>query len=210
MYFHGGNEYNPFPSPMKVELYRHFIELGAEAVIAMHTHCPQGYEMYEGKPIIYSMGNFFFPRGYANYKSWYYGYMTELEISDNGISMEIYPYTFDSDKITILKGDEKDKFMKYIEYISEPISDEAEIEKWFDVWCTTQPFYPNALAKYEEKFLAGGNNGEKAFLSAKNLFNCEAHNEVCRRSLNMAYDGRTDEAKKRADLIRKLQDMEII
>ena len=24
VYFHGGNEYNPFPSPGKVELYRHF------------------------------------------------------------------------------------------------------------------------------------------------------------------------------------------
>ena len=61
VYFHGGNEYNPFPSPGKVALYRHFIDLGARAVIAMHTHCPQGYEWYEGCPIVYSMGNFFFP-----------------------------------------------------------------------------------------------------------------------------------------------------
>lgn len=43
-YFHGGNERSPFPSPGKVELYRHFIDLGAEAVISMHTHCPQAYE----------------------------------------------------------------------------------------------------------------------------------------------------------------------
>ena len=40
----------------KTELYRHFIDIGAAAVIAMHTHCPQGYEIYNGAPIVYSKG----------------------------------------------------------------------------------------------------------------------------------------------------------
>lgn len=210
IYFHGGNEHNPFPSPMKVELYRHFIDLGAEAVIAMHTHCPQGYEFYEGKPIIYSMGNFFFPRGFSSLKSWYYGYMTELEITENEISVTVHPYSFDDDKIYVLKGEDKEHFMKYLECISAPISDERAIEEWFDVWCTTQPFYPNKFVDYDESFIESGNNDKIAFLQAKNMFNCEAHNEVCRRTFNMAYDGRTDEAKKKAELIRKLQYMEII
>lgn len=68
-----------------MELYRHFIDLGAEAVIAMHTHCPQGYEFYNGKPIVYSMGNFFFPHKKDKEKSWYHGYMSELDISRDGI-----------------------------------------------------------------------------------------------------------------------------
>ena len=210
IYFHGGNEHNPFPSPMKTELYRHFIDIGAEAVIAMHTHCPQGYEYYNEKPIIYSMGNFFFPHGFSDLKSWYAGYMTEMDIDDENVSVAIHPYTFDDDKINVLKGTEKEQFLKYIECISKPLSDEAEIEKWFEAWCTTQPFYPNKFVGYKEEFLNGGNNDKIDFLQAKNMFNCEAHNEVCRVSFNMAYDGRVEEAKKRAPLIRKLQDMEII
>lgn len=60
VYFHGGNENNPFPSPKKNDWYRLWTRLGADAVIAMHTHCPQGHEIYEGKPIVYSMGEFLF------------------------------------------------------------------------------------------------------------------------------------------------------
>ena len=70
-----------FPSPAKTELYRHFVDLGARAVIAMHTHCPQGYEIYNGCPIIYSMGNFFFPLTRNRISTWDIGYMTMLDIT---------------------------------------------------------------------------------------------------------------------------------
>ncbi|SDB40811.1 poly-gamma-glutamate synthesis protein (capsule biosynthesis protein) [Pseudobutyrivibrio sp. YE44] len=37
-----------------------FIDAGADAVIGMHSHCLQPIEMYNGKPIFYSLGNFIF------------------------------------------------------------------------------------------------------------------------------------------------------
>ncbi|WP_458458891.1 CapA family protein [Pseudobutyrivibrio sp.] len=36
------------------------IDAGADAVIGMHSHCLQPVEMYNGKPIFYSLGNFIF------------------------------------------------------------------------------------------------------------------------------------------------------
>jgi poly-gamma-glutamate synthesis protein (capsule biosynthesis protein) len=36
------------------------IDAGADAVIGMHSHCLQPIEMYNGKPIFYSLGNFIF------------------------------------------------------------------------------------------------------------------------------------------------------
>ena len=36
------------------------IDAGADAVIGAHPHILQGIEYYEGKPIIYSLGNFWF------------------------------------------------------------------------------------------------------------------------------------------------------
>lgn len=206
VYFHGGNETNPIPSPMKVELYRHFIDIGAEAVIAMHTHCPQGYEMYNGKPIVYSMGNFFFPANRSALKSWNYGYMAMVDFTKDGTSLEIFPYRFDYEGHYILEGEEKEHFLKYIEVLNKTFEDEEELQKWFDAWCTTQLHYANALTSYKEEILTSNVQSENT--RAKNVFNCEAHNEVVRNILNMAYECRFEEAKERVPLIKKLQEIE--
>lgn len=58
---HGGNEYNPIPSPRMRKLYSAFARAGASAVVNIHTHCPQGIELVENVPIVYCPGNFFFP-----------------------------------------------------------------------------------------------------------------------------------------------------
>lgn len=36
------------------------MDAGADAVIGAHSHCLQGMEYYNGKPILYSLGNFWF------------------------------------------------------------------------------------------------------------------------------------------------------
>lgn len=48
---HGGHEYYQLPSPRMQEVYRFFIDIGADAVINHHQHCYSGYEIYKGKPI---------------------------------------------------------------------------------------------------------------------------------------------------------------
>ncbi len=208
VYFHGGNEYNPFPSPGKTDLYRHFIEIGAEAVIAMHTHCPQGYEMYEGKPIVYSMGNFFFPLSkQSRLKVWNYGYMTELHITDDAVSMEVHPYTFNLDGITVFEGEEKAAFMKYLACLCAPIGDPAEIQAWFDSWCLTSS-YSYIIGNYKQEMFADGN--ADAIKAIKNIFGCEAHNELVRNTMFMIYEGHVESAKARLPLIEKLQNLEII
>ncbi|MBR3761258.1 MAG: CapA family protein [Lachnospiraceae bacterium] len=204
IYFHGGNEGNPFPSPGKVELYRHFIELGAEAVIAMHTHCPQGYEYYQGKPIVYSMGNFFFPRAEQN-KSWFYGYMSELEFTENGVHLEIHPYKFDFEKLTVLKGEEKERFLKYMQCLCEPLCDVKKLQQLFDSWCLTQG-YAVLLTRYREELFEDGHAFEVRGL--KNLFNCEAHNELMKNTFMMLFESRVEAARPGIEQIKSLQNME--
>ncbi len=41
-------------------LARAFVDAGADAIIGGHTHCLQGFEIMDGVPIIYSLGNFWF------------------------------------------------------------------------------------------------------------------------------------------------------
>ena len=62
-YFHWGYELEEYPLPKDRELARAAIDAGACAVIGCHSHCVQGIELYKGKPIVYGLGNFFFPEG---------------------------------------------------------------------------------------------------------------------------------------------------
>lgn len=204
IYFHGGNEINPFPSPGKVELYRHFVDLGAEAVIAMHTHCPQGYEYYKEKPIVYSMGNFYFPRSAQRKKTWDYGYLSELEITEHETKLHIYPYKFDFAKVSILQGDEKACFLRYMECLCEPLKDDEKIQRLFDSWCMTQG-YIHTLEQYKKEYFADGFSEEVKNL--KNVFGCEAHNELVKNTFRIIFEGKVEQAKAGVELIRKLQDM---
>ena len=98
---HGGNEENPAPSPRMVKTYRAFAEAGASAVIAMHTHCPQGFEIYTGAPIFYSLGNFLFdwPSSGARPEKdsfWWKGHMAKITFEGNKAScVEAVPCTFE-------------------------------------------------------------------------------------------------------------------
>ena len=208
VYFHGGTEHNPIASPGKVELYRHFIDIGAKAVIAMHTHCPQGYEMYQGCPIVYSMGNFFFPSGKSSreHKLWNFGYMTSLDVKADGISMEIIPYHFDFDHFTLLKGEEKAYFMKYMAYLNETLTDKKRTKEYFDAWSLIRAQWLLPILNFTPDMFE---LGAPAMKTIKNIFCCEAHYEVVRNALTIIYDGRMEEANQKRAAIETLQNYEI-
>ena len=59
-YMHWGWEREPDPTDRQRRLARLMIDAGAAAVVGGHPHVTQGTEVYRGKPIIYSLGNFVF------------------------------------------------------------------------------------------------------------------------------------------------------
>lgn len=81
--------------PENIARYRDFIGYGADGVIAAHPHCPQGWEEYKGKPIFYSLGNFFFnsKEGYdyraTNRPHWYDGLCVVMTITDGRLMWEV-------------------------------------------------------------------------------------------------------------------------
>lgn len=196
VYFHGGNENNPFPSPKKNDWYRLWTRLGADAVIAMHTHCPQGYEIYEGKLIVYSMGNFYFPTEPEAYaaapdSAWYYGYMTELEFTTAGITMQLHPYHFGSvdEPLTLLTGGAKARFDRYLDALCRPITDRGELLRLFKIWCTIiGPHYAGMLA-FRPEMLEGDAEAVKRL---RNVLCCEAHHELIATLMEMGYRNEID------------------
>lgn len=77
---HAGLEMFGLPLPEIRTLYRHFVDLGADAVIGNHPHVIQCWEMYHGKPIYYSLGNFCFDN-FEGVSS--YGLLVHIEIGDS-------------------------------------------------------------------------------------------------------------------------------
>lgn len=186
--FHGGDEENPIPSPDCVERYRLIIEFGADAIIAMHTHCPQGYEYYNGKPIVYSMGNFVFQTGsgIADGKvditrPWFYGYMTMLDVTKDGISIEqVIPYRFDYPltKVTVFEGEDKQKMLDYIKEISDVIQDDELMYKHYIGWMSNR-FQWRVVGDPREV------TEQKKLCAYKNLLTCEAHHSFIKQAYKL-------------------------
>ena len=57
---HGGHELYHFPSPRMVDQYRFYAEQGASVIVSHHSHYISGYEIFNGVPIFYGLGNFLF------------------------------------------------------------------------------------------------------------------------------------------------------
>ncbi len=60
VFVHWGTENTSYYGKDQTELGAAFIEAGADVVVGGHTHCLQGFDFYNEKPIIYSLGNFWF------------------------------------------------------------------------------------------------------------------------------------------------------
>ncbi|MCA9858431.1 MAG: CapA family protein [Thermomicrobiales bacterium] len=64
-YFHMGIEYFPVPPAWAREGAKAAIDRGATMVVTNHPHIIQGMQVYNGKPILYSVGNFIFDQMFS-------------------------------------------------------------------------------------------------------------------------------------------------
>ncbi len=65
VFAHWGIEYQPGQSADQRAMARLAIDAGADLVVGSHPHVIQPHELYSGKPIIYSLGNFVFDEMYS-------------------------------------------------------------------------------------------------------------------------------------------------
>lgn len=62
---HFGNEYQGQSNNRQKTLARKMVDEGADIIIGHHPHVIQDYEVYQGKPIFYSLGNFIFDQYFS-------------------------------------------------------------------------------------------------------------------------------------------------
>lgn len=84
-FVHWGTEYSFDLEQVQLDTGKEYLDAGADAVIGAHSHCLQGMEYYDGKPIIYSLGNYWFNGKTLDTM------LVELHISgdDGGSSIEV-------------------------------------------------------------------------------------------------------------------------
>ena len=149
------NQYQPLPELRTI--YKHWINMGADGVIASHPHTPQGWETYEGKPIVYSLGNFCFENHSAKLPPyWFYGLIANIEINEEKIDLDIHGlhYDINSGHISVTK---EDSFNNHLTTINKVLQDEPQYLKEVERYCKElMPVYDKAFAesgyaKYDSK-----------------------------------------------------------
>ena len=149
---HDGIEYCDVPMPETIARYRDFIDYGADGVIGTHPHCPQGWEVYKGRPIFYSLGNLFFnSKEDTSYRAWnrphwYEGLCVILEI-ENGIITYQTINVRNKDNVEMMIDDaasreahnncllsyfaDEEKYNKYLANILEQLNLQSIVDKTF-------------------------------------------------------------------------------
>ena len=119
---HWGTEYSTELEEVQKTTGREYIDAGADIVIGAHTHCLQGMEYYRGKPIIYSLGNFWFndkPLDTMLLQVRLSGVDYSSEITADNVEVQIVPAKQENCETRLLKGDEAEKLFEYLEKLSE-------------------------------------------------------------------------------------------
>lgn len=193
VFVHGGSEYCPLPSPRMVRDYRALAEAGADAVIGHHPHTVQGMELHGGVPIVYSLGNFLFwlPPGAKEDALWPLEMMVRLSFAGRRCQrLEVFPvHSVAASGTTILGGAQREHFLTRLNRLSQIIAEPARHRRLWEAYCLGRlPFYLQRIAETR----AGIDHlklRRTAAAHLKNLFACEAHNEVIVTALELVRAG---------------------
>lgn len=186
---HGGNENYPYPSPQLIKLCHFLVEMGANAVIVQHTHCPGSYERYRNANIVYGQGNliFDFPnRG----EEWYKGFLVKLTIYENlGSEIELVPYVQSRSQPGAHRMGKADEqvFLRCLEERSARILDDTFVRrKWAEFCEERSNFYLSKLLGHNPIVSRLNRKGhivkylyfKKSLAATYNVFSTEAHRYV--------------------------------
>jgi poly-gamma-glutamate synthesis protein (capsule biosynthesis protein) len=80
---HWGWENEPVANARQRQLAKLMVDAGADAVLGGHPHVTQDIEIYKGKPIVYSVGNFIMKE--TDNPQQRQGWVLRLDISASGI-----------------------------------------------------------------------------------------------------------------------------
>lgn len=112
-YVHWGTEYSTKLQDVQKEMAREYVDAGADVIVGAHAHILQGFEFYEGVPIIYNLGNFWFNLEDID------TVLLELEFTGTDCEVHLVPAVQRDGMTTILDGTEEgQEIFEHLEGIS--------------------------------------------------------------------------------------------
>jgi poly-gamma-glutamate synthesis protein (capsule biosynthesis protein) len=186
---HGGHEKFPLPSPRMKETYRFFADSGANAIIGHHTHCYSGFEVLNGCPIFYSLGNFMFDNPKERNTSWNEGFAVQFVIENGLLEYNLIPYCQNGSEpgIHLLKDDKIKIFNESLTRLNEIIKDDLLLKSEFENYCSdVRGMYDSFLEPYTYRIMHALRKrklfprvlGRKKRLLLLNLIRCESHRDI--------------------------------
>lgn len=187
---HGGHELFQLPSPRMQETYRFFIDAGADAVVNHHQHCYSGYEVYNGKPIFYGLGNFCFDDPKSRNGIWNEGYMVVLDTFD--CSFKVIPYKQCVDRPSVQLLYDKVDFEKQLNELNSIIKNQKNLMDVFVEFVSKhKKGYRARLSPYSNIYirelavrgLIPSFVSDKKIIEMINSVECEAHRDCLIKAL---------------------------
>ncbi len=113
-FVHWGSENTDLVEASQKDLAAKYVEAGADIIVGDHSHCLQGIDYFNGVPVIYSLGNFWF-----NSKTVDTGYLKVILDKDCSLSsLQFVPCVQENCKTVLATGDKKAQILKYMQGIS--------------------------------------------------------------------------------------------
>lgn len=185
---HGGVEKYWHPTPRMRQVYRFFIDIGADAVINHHQHRCCGMETYKAKPIFYGLGNFCFDLPWYRKKFWNKGYMVLLQLDGKNTEYQIKPYIQcdETPNVNFLQGDDEQKFLEYLKKLQDKLTDDHLLSQTFHGFVNDEsnnlstlltPYTSKRTKWLYQKGLLPSFFPKKKWMTLLNMVECESHRE---------------------------------
>ncbi|MCU0680435.1 MAG: AmmeMemoRadiSam system protein B [Planctomycetes bacterium] len=112
---HWGTEYQHEFGDSQKQIGHEFIDSGADLIIGHHPHVVEGMEIYKGKAIFYSLGNFIFDQYFSSDTQ--EGLALGAQFDAKGWHFYLFPLLSKKSAVELMKGDNKKNFLnKFIKW----------------------------------------------------------------------------------------------
>jgi len=127
---HWGIEYEHQFNSIQQNLAHIMIDNGADIIIGHHPHVVQGIEIYNGKPIFYSLGNFIFDQYFSSDTQ--EGLAVGIDVQNDKQSYFLFPFKAKHSQVELIKDKERyDFYKKFISWSSLEPNLEKQISEGF-------------------------------------------------------------------------------
>ncbi len=194
--YHGGKEHYRYPSPMLQKVFHKFADLGADLVIAQHTHCIGCKEEYNGSTLVYGQGNFLFDN--SSNECWKTALLIELLFEEGKLGTVNYiPLVKEDERVREAEGELKETILRDFQKRSQEILEVDFIEMEYDRFALKMEeeyllrfsgqFKKNIFFRFFNKLTSYRFiryfYPDDAKVAIENVLDCEAHKELAIRCM---------------------------